>query len=213
MEQGYFAYVVFGLALLNWLTTALTSFSSTLRGEQVTGSLEALLATPPSPSMLIIGTSTYAFIRATILTGLYVLLAVVLFGLRFSTEPGAIAVSVSALLASLVLFSALGVILAALTLVFKRTSALVGLATSGLAVLGGVYFPLSVLPDPIRLIAELLPFAWALDVLRSALLQGDIDWERVVLLGLSTLLLVPFALWALQRALDYARRTGSLGQY
>ena len=213
VDQGYFAFVVFGLALLTWLATALTSFSSTLRSEQVTGSLEALLATPPSPAILIIGTSAYSFIRSTILAVLYILFAVVVFGLRFSTHPAAIVTALFALFASLVLFSALGVILAAMTLIFKQTSALVGLATSGLALLGGVYFPLTVLPTPVRFLAELLPFTWALDVLRSALLRGDIDWVRIVELGVSTLVLMPVALWTLEKALQYARGAGSLGQY
>lgn len=212
-EQGYFAYVVFGLALLGWLTSALTSFASTLRVEQTTGSLEALLATPPSPTTLIVGTSAYAFISATITALLYIVLAVGFFGLRFTPHIGAIAVAIYALIASLVLFSAFGMILAAATLVYKRTGALIGLATGGLAILGGVYFPLSVLPTPLRTIAELLPFTWALEVLRSALLAGEIDWGRMALLGASNVALIPVAIWALERALQLARRAGSLGQY
>lgn len=212
-DHGYFAFVVFGLALLNWLSTALLSFATTLRTEQMTGSLEALLATPPSAAMVLISTSAYSFIQATITAALYIAVAVIVFGLRFTPNPMAIVTALYALVASLLLFSAVGVVLAAVTLVFKRANTLIGLATSGLSVLGGVYFPISVLPDPIRVIANLLPFTWALDVLRSSLLQGDVDWRRMGLLAVSNVILIPAALWTLDKAVTQARRAGSLTQY
>ncbi|MBA2776111.1 MAG: hypothetical protein H0U31_05200 [Chloroflexia bacterium] len=47
VTTDYFSFAALGLALLNLFFTALNAFSVTLRIEQTTGSLEALLTTPP----------------------------------------------------------------------------------------------------------------------------------------------------------------------
>ena len=55
---------------------------------------------------------------------------------------------------------------------------MVAFATAGIAVLAGVYFPLSVLPEWLGDIARALPFSWALDLLRDCLLGGDPSVEQ-----------------------------------
>ncbi len=43
---------------------------------------------------------------------------------------------------------------------FKRGTALAGLITGALALLGGVWFPVTLLPGAVRAVAPLLPFTW-----------------------------------------------------
>ncbi len=92
-------------------------------------------------------------------------------------------------------------------------TALLGLITTGLALLAGVYFPTEVLPGPLEVIAEALPFTWGIDVLRAALLQGEVAGARLGLLVGFAVVSLPLSLWLFGLSIDRARRQGSLTQF
>lgn len=213
IDSGYFGYVAIGLATFTVIQTSLISFSRRLREEQTTGTFEALMTTPASPASIILSSAVYEIARATIDGALILVAAVVLFGLELETSPGGIAVALLTLIASLGLFASLGVAVAALTVLFKRTTALLALIMSAIALLSGVYFPVDVLPGWMQAIADAIPFTWTLELLRAALLGGDVDATRLAALIASVAVLLPLALvlfgWSLQRA----RRTGTLALY
>lgn len=212
LEGGYFPFAVIGFAVLQVVQTSLRSFTTKLRTEQTTGTLEALLSMPTRPSTVVLASSAYDLLRAVISSSLLVVMAVA-FGLRPTGGPVSAGAAVATVLGLLAVFAALGVVVAAFTLVFKQSSALLGIIVSGLALLGGVYFPVEVLPEWIQWISHSLPFTWGLDVLRAALLQGDIDVARLAWLTVAALASVPVSLWIFRAAYDRARLNGSLGQY
>lgn len=208
----YFGFVMLGLVLVRMIDAALTSFARNLRTEQAQGTLEALLASPSSPARVVLGTSCYSLLYG-VAVSTFMLLVALAFGLELTTEPVAVGAVVIGLVASLVLFAALGVVIAAFIVVYKQGMGLLGLASQVLALLGGVYFPLAVFPGWLQAIAELVPFTWTVEFLRDAALRGEVDPGRLVLLVLAALVLMPVALVVLNRAVDRARRDGSLAQY
>ena len=212
-DRGYFSFVVIGLSLLQIVQTGLSSFASTLRQEQSAGTFEALIATPTAPWVLILGSAAYDILRATLFGLLMLALSVLVFGATFEGDVFAVLIALVALIASLLFFIAVGVVAAAFTVVFKQTLALIGLFVTGLALLGGVYFPLEVLPGPLETVGELLPFTWGLDVLRSALLTNEIDAGRLLLLMAGAAATLPCAFAIFRLALTTARRQGTLTQY
>ena len=110
-------------------------------------------------------------------------------------------------------FAAVGIALAAFTIVFKETTAMTSFLAAGLALFGGVYYPVDVLPAPLDDLAQALPFTWAVDVFRAALLGGAIPVGRLFLLVGCALAFLPVAVFLLNRALVHAKRTGTLAQY
>jgi ABC-2 type transport system permease protein len=213
LTGGYFGYAAVGLALLTMVQVSLSSYSYKLREEQTTGTFEALMATPRSPSLLVLSGAVYDLIRATVTGLVLIAAAVVIFGLRLALDPESIGLALVALVGCLGLFASLGVVVAAFTVVIKRATALLAMMVSGLALLGGVYFPIDVLPAPLEQLAKLLPFTWALDVVRAALLGGDVDPAQLAGLFGSVAVLLPVALWGFTLAVRRARRTGTLSQY
>lgn len=212
LRAGYFAYVLVGMAVLGVVNTALQSFASKLRQEQTTGTLEALLATPTSPSVIVLGSAMYELAQA-LTTGLLMLAVGVTSGVHIAMSPGSLLVALVALVGLVSMFAGLGVALAAFTMVFKRGNSMTTLVVSMLALLGGVYFPVSLLPQPFRWLADILPFTWGLDVLRQALLFGKIDFLRLAGMLGAAVIAVPAALVLFWLAVDHARRKGSLTQY
>jgi ABC-2 type transport system permease protein len=210
---GYFGYAAVGLALLTIVQISLASFANKLREEQFTGTLEALLATPASSSLIVLASAGYELLRGVIRALITIVVAVVVFGLALDLDPGSLGVVGLALVGALGLFAALGVAVAAFTVIFKQTAALTGIIGYGLGILGGVYFPIEVMPTPLEEIAAALPFTWGLDVLRASLLGGDVDPLQLVGLFGSAMLLLPAALLGFRMAVQHARRRGTLAQY
>jgi ABC-2 type transport system permease protein len=213
LSGGYFGYAVVGLALLTIVQVSMSSFSLKIREEQTTGTFEALIATPASPSLIVLASAVFDLLRATISGLVLIGVAVAIFGLRLELTPASIGTAAVALAGCLGLFASLGVAVAAFTVVIKRTTGLLGMVVTGLALLGGVYFPIEVFPEPLEQLANALPFTWGLDVLRASLLGGDVDPVQLAALFGSAALLLPAALVGFSAAVRHARRTGTLAQY
>lgn len=212
LSSGYFPFVVIGLVMTRIVDTALQSFSTKLRTEQTIGTFEALIATPASLPVLVLGSAAYNLLYGMV-SGVVMLVLGVGFGVRFDVTPISLVGGLLGLLASLAFFAAIGVAVAAFIVVYKQGQAVLGMATSVLGLLGGAFFPVSVFPAPLRLIAQINPLKWSLDVLRGALLDGEVLWSSLAALSVAAAVLLPVALWLLRRAVDRARRDGSLAQY
>lgn len=212
LAGGYFSYAAVGVVVLRMVQTALTSFATKLTTEQTTGTFETLLAEPISPTTVVLGTASFELLRA-LATGSLTLLTAVLFGLRFDLSVGSLVGLVVGLPALVATFAALGVVLGAFAVVVKQVTALLGLATAALGLLAGAYFPIDLLPTPLRIVADLLPFTWGIDVLRAALLRGELAAGRLALLTGFAVVALPLSLWLFGRSLDQARRSGTLGQF
>lgn len=213
LDQGYFAFVVVGLSFMKFMETGLTAFALQLRTDQTTGTLEALLVTPARQSLVVLGSASYELLLSAV-SGLLMLgIAVVGFGMDLSVSLSSLLVLAAAIPASFGLFAAVGVVVAAFTIVFKQVATLIAFAAAGVAVLAGVYFPLSVLPGWLEAIALALPFSWALDILRAALLGGDPSLGKLALLIGFCVIAVPASLAVFSAAVDRAKRSGTLAQY
>lgn len=212
LAQGYFSYAAVGLVVLRMVQAALTSFAAKLRVEQTSGTFETLLLSPVSPTVVALGSASFELLRALFGGGMTLLVAT-LFGLRFDLGAGSavgLLVGFPALVAT---FAALGVVVAACAVVVKQVTALLGLVTAGLGLLAGVYFPIELLPGPLRAVADLLPFTWGVDVLRAALLRGELAAGRMALLVAFAVVSLPASLWIFRGSVNRARRGGTLSQF
>lgn len=213
LNQGYFAFAVLGTALLGIVTTSLGAVADRIRTDQTTGTLEALLTMPTPSWVTVLASATYQLVYATALALMTVLIAVVGFGMRFDAQPAGIPIAILGLIGAVALFSSAGVAFAAFVIIFKRGQSLIALTTSVFSLLGGVYYPIAVLPGPLQVLAHILPFTWTVDVIRDALLAGQLPWGKLGIVLGAAVVLVPASLWILTVAVAQSRRTGTLGQY
>ena len=99
---------------------------------------------------------------------------------------------------------------------FKRGNPINWLFTSASLLLGGVYYPVSVLPDWLQQVSAFLPMTHALEGIRLAMLQGhnlQMLSTSVLGLGLFTIIVLPLSLVMFQFAVRQAKIHGSLTQY
>src|SRR5207245_3323192 len=97
---------------------------------------------------------------------------------------------------SLVIAVAIGILAAALQLAIQKGSAVVWLLGFGIWFMTGTLFPVSTLPKPLRVLAELIPVTHSLSGMRLALLQGagfSLLLPEIAILAFFSFILLPMS--------------------
>ncbi|MDQ6749617.1 MAG: ABC transporter permease [Actinomycetota bacterium] len=205
---GYFAFAAVGIALMLVVQSAAGQQVSRVRREQLTGTLEAVVAQPVSLAELAFGLTGAGYLLAAVRALLYLTFAVLALGLDAS-RADALGVVVIVVLAC-VSFMAVAIALLALALVVRGGESLVRVMLVAMVFLSGAYFPVARLPHALGELARFMPPRIALDGLRRALFRGhgwvlDAGW-----LALSTAVVLPLSLLALAAALASLKRRAKL---
>ncbi len=210
----YFSFVLIGVAVSNYLSTGLNAFAARIRDEQVLGTLEAILSTPTRFSTYLLSSAIWNFLWASFTIIIYLIFGVLFFDLQM--ENPNLPVAFLFLSLTVVAFSSLGILAASFILVMKRGNPVNWVFTSLSRLLGGVYFPVSVLPDWLQKGAYLLPLTYSLEGMRMALLTGgtlaDLHRELIALV-IFTAVALCLGIFSARFAIERARRDGTLGQY
>jgi ABC-2 type transport system permease protein len=210
---GYFGFVIVGLVIVQILTISMGIMPVTVRQELVSGTIERFLVSAHGPVNGILGTMLFPLVNAMFTGILMLAIATVIFGLPLaSTAVLAIPVSILGLLA----FMPFAFLLVALVMAFKQVSSATQFIIAGIAIVGGLYFPIAELPGWIRWASEVQPFTPAADLLRHLLVNATLAHPAGVdllkLAGFSIVLLpVGFAL--LRASIGYGQRTGTIAEY
>lgn len=210
---GYFPYSVVGLAVVGFFMTGFRSFSAALRNEQTMGTLEAMLMTPARISHIIIATSIWKFFWSLLTAVFTIGAAVLFFDISFS---GNYAASLVLLVLTTITFSCLGILSASFIMVFKRGDPFGFFAGSLSFLLGGVAYPVEVLPGWLQKISQLLPITHGLRGIRDVLLAGQTFSDvvpQILILLVFVAIGVPVSLWVFRKSYNFARREGSLVHY
>ena len=210
----YFPFVLVGIAFVGYQGVALYTFSGIVQSAQVMGTLEAMLVTPTRLSTILFSSSLWDFAFSSLNVMAYMLAGVILFGVDLRGADLFAALVILCL--TILTLSSIGILSASFIMVFKRGSPINFVFGSLSVLLGGVYYPLAVLPPWLQAIARLLPLTYSLDAMRRALLLGEslveLLPEVTALAGFSALLL-PLSLLAFRYAVRQAKKDGSLAQF
>lgn len=210
----FFEYVLVGNAFFAYVGTALGGVAGRVSREQSTGTLEALLTTPTRLWVLIVAMALWNTAYASVEVALFFLVGGVGFGVEFGRINWASTLSILALV--IVTFNCVGLLEAGCLLVFKRGAVVAWAINGASALVGGVVFPSTVLPEWLQAVAEWIPIKHAIHGLQLAIHQGaslGALSRELLILGAFAVLLVPLGLWGWQWALRRARIEGSLAQY
>ena len=120
------------------------------------------------------------------------------------------------LVLTIITFSSLGIIAASFIMVLKRGDPVTWLFSTLSSLLGGVYYPISVLPPWLQRLSYLLPITYSLRAMRLALLQGypfTALVPDIAVLVIFSLILLPLSLLTFRYAVHRAKVDGSLTHY
>jgi len=209
----YFAFVLIGLAFSGYFGVGLQSFAGTIREAQTTGTLEAMLLTPTRLSTVVLSSSIYDYGFVTFQVLVYLVMGALLFGVEIDGNlPAALVILVLTIIA----MTAVGIIAASFIMVLKRGDPVTWLFNSLGLLLGGVYYPVSLMPEWLQKLSWLLPITYSLDGMRRALLTNASFAEllpNIVALLIFSVVLVPISLAVFRRAVHRAKVDGSLAHF
>lgn len=212
--DAYYAYVVIGLVILQMLNSTLQTPPTNLRQELVAGTFERVVISPFGPVGSVMATLVYPFIYALLLAFAMLTFAGLVFGvsIEWSTLPLAIPVAILAAGA----FAPFGLLLLSIVLIAKQAMAGTTWIIAMIALLSGLYFPVSLLPEWVEWTSHVQPFAPAVELLRNVIVGTPLEdpaWVHLAKLAGFTIVMIPLAVFALDRAILVSRRRGTLIEY
>jgi ABC-2 type transport system permease protein len=212
---NYFSFVLIGVAFFSYLGVSVKGISSSIREGQKLGTLEALLVTQTNISTIIVSSSLYSFLWASLKVALYMFLGVVVFGIDMGHANLAGAVLI--LLLTITSFTSVGIISASFVMILKKGDPAGWLFTGLSALLGGLYYPITVLPEWLRHVSYLLPVTYALEGMRLALLKGTsvrgLLFPNIIALTVFSGIMMPLSVYIFGHAVRRAKKEGSLTHY
>jgi ABC-2 type transport system permease protein len=170
---SYAQFVIPGLILMGVINNSFANCSSSLFMSRYLGGIVDLLVTPVSPPQFIMAYTLAAMLRGT-LVGTVVWLISTLFATLPWQSP--LLAILMALLSSF-LFAQFGLVAAIFAHNFDTLSMYTNFLILPLIYLGGVFYPISILPDPWGKLSLLNPLFYLIDGFRHAILGvGDISF-------------------------------------
>jgi len=212
--HDYFAFLLVGIALLDFVHTSLTTFSQSVRESQMAGTLEVVLLSPIRLHGMVLYSSIWPYLFTTLRFATYIVMGVVLFDLPVAVSGIPAAMLVLGL--TIVCFAPLGVISAAIIMVFKKGAWFPMLINGASFLLAGIAYPVEVLPAWAARASYYLPLTHSVTGMREALLNGravsELGTELGFMLAFATVLM-PVSLWMFELAVNRTRQLGTLTQY
>jgi ABC-2 type transport system permease protein len=211
---NYFSYVLLSMAFFSYIGVGLGSFANRIRLEQMQGTLETIFLTPIRTPTILISLALWNICFATLDTSIYIVSGIFLFNIDFSNIN--VLSTFVILLLTMISFSCLGIFSASFIMIFKRGNPVNWLINSLEGLIGGVYFPVSVMPGWLQFLARFFPITYAIRAMELSVYRGfslnQLSKEISLLFLLSSVLL-PLSFASFKFALKKARRQGSLLQY
>jgi ABC-2 type transport system permease protein len=212
--DAYYAYVVCGLAIIQVLNSTFHTVPTAIRQELVAGTFEGVVLSPFGAVRTIVATTIFPF-GYSLLTAICMLaFAALAFGMhvQWNTAPLAIPVALLGAFA----FVPFSLLTAASVLVAKQALSGMTWIVAILAMVAGLYFPVSLLPAWTRWLSDVQPVTPAVELLRHLLVGAPLAhpaWlDLIKLVAFGWLLALP-AIWVLVRALEVARQRGTTTEY
>jgi ABC-2 type transport system permease protein len=212
-HNAYFGFVVVGISLISVLYSSF-SIPELVRQELIAGTFDRLLLSPFGAIRSVIAMSLFPMAFALLISTLTLTLGCVIFGLQLHWATVALAVPVMFLV--LGSFLPFGILFASLTVVIKQGNVGTSWVIALLSIVGGLYFPVSLLPGWLQTIARLQPFTAATDLLRHLLVNSSLgespQTALLKLIGFAVVLL-PGSILVLSRAIRFGQRRGTIIEY
>ena len=211
--HDYTGYIAIGTIIWMWQNVVLWNIGFSLRNEQLRGTLESNWLSPTWRFTYLLGGSVPQLISMLMFLTVSAIEFVLVFGVQFQ---GSLWLTLLVLLAAIPSVYGLGFAFASLVITAKEANAFVFLVRGLVMIFCGITFPVSILPDWMRPVADWLPQTYIIHAIRSASLStaglpaiaGDL--KLLVLFGAFWLTFGYSVFNWMERR---ARRTGAIGQY
>lgn len=205
-------YLLIGTLVWRYLSIVFDAMSEMIAWERWEGTIEYTFMAPVSRLTHMIGQTIFSVVWGLFFTGVIFGIVALLFDIDLSSANlvGAAVIMLAATLS----FIGFGIVASVLPLLFpERGAQMTNVVQALLLLVSGVYYPISVLPGWMQVVARVSPATYALSAMREAILQNASSTallKDALLLTVMGLAMIPAGLWVFSKAEVYAKRTGKL---
>jgi ABC-2 type transport system permease protein len=212
-SSDYFAFVVIGLFILQVLTSTLAGGPTAVRQELVAGTFERFLVSPFGAVGGAVALLAFPLLLALVMGAFTIAIAGAFFGLPVEWSTAPLAVPVALLGAAAFIPFALAFVAAVVA--FKYSLSGTQFVVAAMAIVGGLYFPVTLLPDWVEPLSQVQPFTPATDLLRHLIGGTPLDdpWLAALKLVAFFVVLTPLAVRLLVMAVERGRSRGTILEY
>lgn len=206
-------YAVVGISANMLLFNAIYYSGEILDGERVAGTLPGLFLAPTSRFAWLTGFQLVGLIETVPIVAASLLFGHLAYDVPFDPNVYTILITLGLFLPAL---WGLSMILGAIGLLIKKANQLSNLVYPFFLLLGGVMYPVALLPDWLRLPAQALPMGYAFDALARGLLEGAGPAQvlsRLIPLAGFAIILPPIGILAMRWIERLVRHRGELDLY
>ncbi|MBI5310376.1 MAG: ABC transporter permease [Actinobacteria bacterium] len=158
----YVVFIIPGLIMMSWATNAFSNNSSSILQQKFQGAIQDQLSSPASPAELLMGFSLGGFLRGMTVSTITFLVAFVLVDLPVENPL----VLVAGIFLVGFFFSQLGVLVGVRAEQFDDVAFYQTFVLTPLIFLGGVFYSVTLLPEPWQTISHFNPVYYMINVVR-----------------------------------------------
>ncbi len=210
--KDFTTFLLIGTLIWSYLSMIFDILSETVSWERWEGTIEYTFMSPASRATHLLGTSLYAvvygIVRMVVMLGIISLF----FDLHLSNANYLAALVVLIICSfSLVGF---GMVTAVMPLLSPEKGQQVTMIFgAALLLVSGIYYPISVLPGWMQVLAKVSPVYYALEGIRDAMLDGKgvmSLWTDIWPLLIMGVIFPPLGIWIFRQGERFAKKTGRL---
>jgi ABC-2 type transport system permease protein len=213
--DNYVAYMLLGSSVFVIVSLAFWHVANWLRWEMETGTLEALYLSPTQRIWVAAGTALYSILRGVLSATLAYFLGSFILGVN--PFQGEILLALAFILVGVIPLYGMTLLFGAVVLKVKDAHALINLMQWGVSFLMGVFFPITIFPPALKVLALLFPPTWMTNGVRSAILGIGFFFERwyfdLAVLWVFTLFAPLFGYWVFSRVETGMRKNEGVGRF
>lgn len=213
VDTGFLVlYLLIGNLVWRYLSQIFYWITDLINIERWEGTIEYTLMAPIRRFTHMLGQTFFAVLYSLIFTGVLLVATALVFKIDLSDAN--LGGGLVMLLAGSFSFIGIGITASVFPLLFpERGAQMTHVFIALLLLVSGVYYPVEVLPAPLKAIAVYSPATYVLTGTRLALLESTPTlqlWPYVWPVLIMGAVLIPLGLWVFGQAERYAKRTGKL---
>jgi len=205
-------YLLIGTLVWRFLASIFNNISEMIAWERWEGTIEYTFMAPVHRFNQMIGQTIFAILYSLIFTVIIGVVVAAFFDLDFGNADFTAATII--LLVGSLSFVGIGVVASILPLLYpERGAQMTNIVQAFFLLVSGIYYPISVLPEWLQVLARISPATYVLEGMRSALLPGTVEkspMSFVPPLLVMGVVMLPLGIYLFQRAERYTKRTGKL---
>ena len=213
--NDYFFFLIIGIAISDLALRISSIINTEVRNYQLTGLFEEIINLRESTTSILLFSLIYPIFYSLMRLIIYLVAAVLFFNLNLSyANLGFIIIALM-----LVIFSFIGISLisGAYAIAFKKGNPLSAINQISVMVLGGVFFPTTILPPWLSTISQFIPITHALEVIRYLFLPetnvNDQITYHLLIMVLFSFSLILLGLFLCGHAVKTGKKNGTLTIY